>query len=387
MSSLIPICYFSVTMDHKVSLVTGAFGFSASHLIMELLAKGHHVIATDLAHVLNNTARLKFINSIGLDTNHHRLKLIPANLLETKSLQAVFSQTGSIDNLFHTASLYDYSADIDTLRRVNVEGTRNLLGALNGHKIKRFIHWSTCGVYGKPVKRGNKANLPFTEESSSPKNAGPEQKNPLGSKLVNHYSVSKWEQEQLLWDAFRNEKLPLNVIRPAPIYGPGSDYGHGGIIITISKGRMPAIPLDARNSITASVHVKDLARFAVYVSEEDKYIGEDFNVVDSSVISYHEFLHYIALLTGRKITDIPLLPLSIVRSVMYGMAVGWGWLEKNLNISRVRILEVQSAPYIGSSYWISNSKSLITGYKYLYPDVREGLKDTVAWFRKAGWIK
>jgi len=50
------------------------------------------------------------------------------------------------------------------------------------------------------------------------------------------------------------------------------------------------------------------------------------------------------------------------------------------------VFETQTAPYVGSSYWLSNRKSLATGFEYKYPDVREGLKDLITWFRDVGWL-
>ena len=374
-------------MKNTTALVTGAFGFSASHLICELLARGDRVVGTDLPQSLDNPDQQELVKSIGMDPQHPNLELIPANLLDKSSLEKVFEKAGKVNNLFHTASLYDYRASLEVLRKVNVEGTKNLLEIVAEKKVDRFIHWSTCGVFGKPYKKGKKANIPFTEDSSSPRNSDFGQKQPENTHLVNAYSVSKWEQEQMIWKTHREQNLPVTVIRPAPIYGRSSRYGHGGIIVAIAKGFVPAIPSDAKNSITTSVHAQDLARFAIHVANDPSTIGEDFNVVDNSVISYQEFLHYIALLTGRKIINIPLLPLSLVRMIAIPMASSWTWLERTFNIPRVRVLEVQSATYIGSSYWISNRKSLSTGFQYLYPDVKEGLKDTVAWFRKTGWIR
>ena len=335
-------------MKEEISLVTGAFGFTGK----ELLERGGKVIATDTENNLRNPELINLKKNLGLNLNHPQLTLIPADLLHKPSLENLFSQApAGVYNIYHTASLYDYSADLATLRKVNVEGTVNFIDVIMKYNIKHFIHWSTCGVFGKPIKNGEYANIPFTEESPSPKN------------------------------------MPVTVIRPAPIYGPGSNYSHGGVIIAIAKGYLPIIPADAKNSITLSVHVRDLARFAVFIAQDEKYIGEDFNVVDNSIISYYDFLHYIALLTGKKIIDIPLVSLGLVREIFIFVAESWSWLEKNFHIPRLRILEVQSAPYIGSSYWVSNRKSQATGFVYSYPGVKEGLKDTVTWFKKFGWIK
>ena len=271
--------------------------------------------------------------------------------------------------------------------RINVDGTTNSSNTVAAG-IARFVHWSTCGVFGKPYTAadGPRRNVPFDESCSSPKNAPPDAAGPVGTHLVNDYARSKWVQEQRVWEASRRHGLPVTVIRPAPIYGPGGDYGHGGIILAVARGYVPLIPADARNAITTSVHVRDLARFAAFVAERDDTIGEDYDVVDDSIISYHEFLHYIALLCGRRLVDVPLLPLSAVRGIAVPLARAWTFLERRLAIPRLRVLEVQSAAYIGSSYWLANGKSKRTGFDYRYPDVRAGLRETVAWFRDAGWI-
>jgi nucleoside-diphosphate-sugar epimerase len=250
------------------------------------------------------------------------------------------------------------------------------------------VHWSTCGVFGKPftVANGKAHNIPFTEESSSPRNMPFGSEGPEGTKLVNEYSVSKWEQEQLAWREHREHGLPLTVVRPAPVYGPGSDYGHGGIILAIAKGLLPAIPADSRDFITTSVHVDDIAGFAIYAAEHEQTLGEDYNVVDNSIVSYHEFIHYIALLTGRRIRDLKFIRSHWLRPGMYWTAAAWTYLERRFGVPRLRVFETQSTHYVGSSYWLSNRKSQAAGYEYSYPEVREGLRDTIAWMANMGWL-
>jgi nucleoside-diphosphate-sugar epimerase len=250
------------------------------------------------------------------------------------------------------------------------------------------VHWSTCGVLGKPhtAAEGAQVNVPLCETSSSPRNTPDDARGPSGTHLVNAYSITKWEQEKMLWRASRERGLPLTVIRPAPIYGPGSDYGHGGIILAVAQGFVPAIPADARNHVTASVHVEDVARFACFAAGSARTLGEDYDVVDNSIISYAEFLQFIALLTGRRIREVPLIRQRHLRPLMIAAARAWTLLERTFSVPRARIFEVQSTTYVSSSYWLSNRKSLATGFTYLYPDVREGLKDTVAWMREAGWL-
>ena len=375
-------------MTETLNLVTGATGFSGAYVLRELLARGERVIGTDLDSMLSNRENRRALEAAGLDFNHPNLTLIASDLLQPKSLEKLFQEP--ITHIYHTASLYDYSASYEILHRVNVDGTRNLLELTltRAPHLKRFIHWSTCGVFGKPFTAADGAcvNLPFSESCPSPKNTPDNATAPEGTYLVNDYSISKWEQEKMIWAAHREHDLPVTVIRPAPIYGPGSSYGHGGIILAIALGLLPAIPADSKNFITTSVHVEDIARFALFAADRDELIGEDFNVVDNSIISYHEFLHDIGLLTGRKIRDIPLVSIRALYPIMARAAAAWTWLQRRFGIPRVRVFEIQSAEYISSSYWLSNRKTLSVGFKYNYPDVKEGLKDTIDWFRQMGWL-
>ena len=92
------------------------------------------------------------------------------------------------------------------------------------------------------------------------------------------------------------------------------------------------------------------------------------------------------LLTGRKSLDLPIVRMSWVKALFQVAAPLWLFLERRLGVRRVRVFEVQSVRYVNSSYWISNRKSLATGFVYKYADVREGLRDTVQWLTENGWL-
>jgi hypothetical protein len=115
-------------------------------------------------------------------------------------------------------------------------------------------------------------------------------------------------------------------------------------------------------------------------------IGEDYNVTDGSILSQHEFMHLLALVTGRRLLDIPLIPCGFLRITFLLFVKGWMFLERKFGIRRLRMFEPQSAEYLGSSYWFSNRKSLETGFRYRYADVREGIMETTIWLRKMGWL-
>jgi len=185
-------------MADRLNLVTGACGFCGSYVVKKLLRENQRVIATDIASAFEHPKTRSIQSNTGVDLSNPLCEVIPADLTDQQSVKNLFKKP--VTHIFHTASLYDYSAPMEVLEKVNIQGTVHLLDeAMKDKNLERFLHWSTCGVFGKPhtSNEGALGNLPFTEESSSPKNTPFEQEAPTGTNLVNDYSVTKWKQEQI----------------------------------------------------------------------------------------------------------------------------------------------------------------------------------------------
>lgn len=399
----------------KASLVTGACGFVGMHLVKLLIDSGEKVRATDLPGSLDDPKNRFVMEKLGLDFERDNVEFVPADLTERESLYPAVKGAGIV---YHTASLYDYSAPMSALERVNIAGTTNLCEVMLDEGVDRVIHWSSNAVYGHPYMPrshhnplrsiyemirgqwlwpwlkdkeykkpgGHPTNVPSSEEGSTPINTPGD--GPRGTYLFNDYGVTKWRQEQIVYGYYKERGLPVTIIRPSAIYGPGSDYGIGGIVITVAEGFWPILPADLRHFLMVSVHVKDIARAAHFLARRDDTIGEDYNVTDDSVISQMEFMRTAGLLTGRKIRAVPLLYLSAIRPLaIFYVRVG-EWLQKRIKVFELPVIfEESSAHYVSNSYWISNEKIKDLGFELKYPDFKVGLRDTVAWFVKAGWIK
>ncbi|KKK89980.1 hypothetical protein LCGC14_2727650, partial [marine sediment metagenome] len=119
---------------NKLILVDGAKGHTGTFLIKEILETkpDWNIVATDLPFDKRNelmaketifSNRFKYMTEI---LENKRISFIPADLTDKKSLINLF-QDRQYDNIFHVASLYDYFAELDLLRRINVEGIQNLL--------------------------------------------------------------------------------------------------------------------------------------------------------------------------------------------------------------------------------------------------------------------
>lgn len=260
----------------KLVLVDGAKGHTGTFLIKELLSSKPtwKIIATDLpiekrAEIMTKETVFssRFKNAMEI-LEDERITFISADLTNPTSLRNLLDEK-RYDIIFHTASLYDYFAELDLLRKINVEGTRNLLKTIKDTQNLtnlRFIHWSTCGVYGEPKYKKNERGYPIPADET-------ESFNPS-----NNYSITKMEQEIVLREYIKNYSLKATIIRPAPILGPYQAYGMFHVFQLIHKtGFGPGVHVYPKRKKLAMpmVHVDDLVRAAIFLSERDESIGKE----------------------------------------------------------------------------------------------------------------
>ena len=111
-----------------------------------------------------------------------------------------------VDHFFHLAAVYDMSADEETNRRANVDGTRHAVELANELRAKRFHHTSSIAVSGR--YRGLFREDMFDE----------------GQKFDDPYSRTKFESEKLVRD---EANVPWRVYRPGDRRGSLRDRRDG----------------------------------------------------------------------------------------------------------------------------------------------------------------
>jgi nucleoside-diphosphate-sugar epimerase len=126
-----------MSKNFRSVFVTGATGKIGRTLVEELLKRGYNVVA-----LVRDKSRLPL--------NHSNLKIITADILELNKFK---KEIRACDYVYHLAA---YQNPIDQNKkefiRVNVEGTKFILRALIGSKVKRFIYVSTAMVF-KPTSK------------------------------------------------------------------------------------------------------------------------------------------------------------------------------------------------------------------------------------------
>ncbi|MFX1522437.1 MAG: NAD-dependent epimerase/dehydratase family protein [Promethearchaeota archaeon] len=371
----------------KTVLVDGAKGHTGTFLIKEILNARPNwmIIATDLPIEKRNELMTKetvFSKRFGYMTDifeDEKIAYIPTDLREKNSLYTLF-QGKKYDIVFHTASLYDYFAPLTLLRAINVEGLGNLLEAIREtqdlEKL-RFIHWSTCGVYGEPKYRKNEKGYPVpTDETAS--------YNP-----PNNYSISKMEQELILKDYISEHQLKATIIRSAPILGPYQIYGLFHLIQIVNKsGLGPGLHIYPKKRRLAMplIHVEDLVRSALFLAENDKSIGETYNLVIDNCFQ-EDFLEYLADLLNVDYFNWPIWwPIyKLFSKFLLWLSRRQDKKARKLN-SRPPV-DLSMAEYITHQYLFSNKKVKELGFQFKYPDYISAIKDTVDWYLKNKWLE
>lgn len=348
--------------QRPLCLVTGACGFIGSHMVEVLHRAGYRVRATDLpeAYAEDNQERGSFpsvLKNLGI-------AFVPSDVTRPETLQDVAK---GVSYVFHIAAVFSYSAPWETLKRVNVDGTRELCHVLSREKgFKKLILWGAGGVYGFPPAQ----SLPIREED--PK-APP-----------NNYIRSKYEQEQVVMEIGRETGLRHSIVRPTGVYGPRGVYGMATMILPLARMKRLFIPWNFTSRIPL-VHVRDVCEAALFLAENKASDGEAYNLNDDTLIGVVEYVKCMGEILGRPVTLLPPVPVRLIKAVLNGIAALEAFASKVV-ARRSPSFEQDAIAYLGEDIVYSNRKIKDAGYRFLYPDARIGLRETVEWYRRNGWI-
>jgi nucleoside-diphosphate-sugar epimerase len=181
-------------------LVTGATGFLGKRLVHHLLGRGFQVRC-----LVRSTANLEALRAEAGEDGRHRLEFCSGSLAR---IDACAEAVQGCAVVFHLAA--SLSGATATLFLDNVIGTRKLIDLVHRASVRRLVLVSSLAVYGTaPLAPGAVLDEGCGLEPE------PHRRDP--------YTYSKVVQEQVAWEAYGQGQLPLVVVRPGVIYGPGRD--------------------------------------------------------------------------------------------------------------------------------------------------------------------
>jgi nucleoside-diphosphate-sugar epimerase len=238
-------------------LVTGASGFAGSHLARRLLAEGLPVRL-----LVRPTSNISDLELSGAE--------VTAGDITDKS--SVAKAMEGVKVVYHIAALFRRAGLPDSAYwDVNLKGTENLLQAALDAGVSRFVHCSTVGVLG------HIADPPADEDA--PYHPG------------DIYQITKCEGEKAALRYWEEHDLPVTIVRPAGIYGPG-DVRWLKLFRSIYRRKFAMLG-DGRTTIHM-VYVSDLVDAFRLAADNPNAVGRVYIAGGERYVTLNEFAAAIA---------------------------------------------------------------------------------------------
>jgi dihydroflavonol-4-reductase len=321
-------------------LVTGGTGFLGQHVVRHLCDRGDSVRV--LARASGNGSALPVTDIVYGDI---------------RDRDAVENAVKDRDAVIHLVSNFRKGgSDKKEAYAVNVIGTQNVLEACLKFNVKKLVHCSTIGVHGD-VKE-----IPANEET--PYNPG------------DLYQETKLIAEQKVWEFYRQTKLPISVVRPISMLGPG-DERMLKLFRMIKKGRF--IMVGDGKAFFQPAYIDDVVQGFMLCLDKEQSIGEAFIIGSDQYLPLKELVQIIADELGVPYPKIriPLRPVLGLARVTESIFVPLG-LEPPLHMRRVSFFQNNRAFQIDKA-------RMVLGYQPTI-DLREGIRRTISWYEQQGWL-
>jgi nucleoside-diphosphate-sugar epimerase len=198
---------------------------------------------------------------------------------------------------------------------VNVQGTRNILNAMDKNGIKNIIFTSSVAVYGL-----NKSN--------------PNENHPHDP--FNHYGKSKWQAEEILRDWFSNSsnERSLTIVRPTVIFGERNRGNVYNLLKQIASGKFAMVG-EGKN-FKSMAYVGNVVEFIKFKLNNLQIGYEVYNYVDKPDLNMNELVTEVEKSLAKKIPSVH-LPYAVGLLGGYCFDVLGKLTGKKFPISAVRV--------------------------------------------------
>ena len=237
-------------------LVTGGTGLVGAHLLLHLLENGEQNLRA-LYRKENHIQKTKSLFELYEKGDlFQQIEWLQGDILDIPSLEIVFQ---NVEYVYHCAAKISFNPNKeDELRKVNIEGTANIVNFCIDKKVKKLCHVSSIAALGD---LGQNETI-ITEATEW---------NP--EVLHSDYAISKYGGEMEVWRGHQ-EGLQVVIVNPGVIFGPCFwNQGSGAFFTSVKKG----IPFYTLGS-SAYVSVIDVVKIMRLLMHSD-ISGERFTII------------------------------------------------------------------------------------------------------------
>jgi nucleoside-diphosphate-sugar epimerase len=313
------------------AVVTGAAGFIGGRITAALRAAGHGVTGLDLRGGHGVTA---------------------ADLSRPGPWEATLD---GADLVVHAAARVSDAGRRDEFWRATVQTTAAVLSAAARHGVGRVLHLSSIVVHGRHFPDGVAEEAPLR---------------PTGSP----YTDTKIVSEHLALLHHAAGRVPVTVLRPGDVYGPGSPQWTLRPVRLLRRGlfALPRGPL----GVLSPVHVDDLVEAALAAAAHPAAAGRVFHVTGGAGVPVTEFFGHYARALGVPLRRLPPGAQTLVAAAAPAIRrLGGEPLLTRHTAEYVRHPGTYSIAAIGET----------VGWRPRTP-LAEGMAGTLAWLRAEGLL-
>ncbi len=365
-----------MTRQQKTLVVTGAAGGVGAHVVQRAVAEGWRVRAVDII-----SAKDAFLANTPWYVAHaDQIEWTRLDLSRTTHLAGVFEGANAV---IHCAARVSLDEAPEVYTRANTDVTRAVWEAANEAGVAYVVALSCATFYAHDER--------LVDETST---VAPS----------NHYEASKLAAERILQEDAGAEAA-WTILRPAHVYGPFCRTMGAGFVTLppILRQFLSYLPGLTGGPRANWCHAEDVARAALFVVEHSEACaGEVFHVADEAPLAVGEVLTSMTEALGLEVGPNVPFPTLVTRGVLTPLIDNEPVFDMLRGILRQLWKRVQSTHLIDSPlrprldrrallYTVSDavvdaSKLQQLGWSPRWPDLREGIVETVRWYQHAGWL-
>lgn len=254
-------------------LISGGTGLIGGHLLLLLTQEEEPIRA-----IYRSEAKLANVEALFEQQdnfNYNKIEWVKADLLDVPALEKAFQ---GITKVYHCAGLISFDPyAYKELRKVNIDGTANLVNLCVAYTIKKLAYISSIAVFG------DQACQKEIDETSY---WNPEAENDV-------YAIAKYGAEMEVWRATQ-EGVPVVIVNPGIVLGEGFEDSPSSVIFKHLRKGLSYYPPGS----SGFVDVKDVCR-AIHLLMESPIYNQRYILV-GGLLKYQSILSLIAEHLGSK---------------------------------------------------------------------------------------
>lgn len=328
-------------------LVTGGTGLVGCHLIYYLIDRKKKVVAFKRKSSDINSVKKVFKSyTKNYKSVFKKIKWVEGDVNDLESLSSAFQ---NIEEVYHCAAFISFdNNDFKRMRKINIEGTANIVNCSIDFKIKKFCYVSSIAAIGLSTNNFIDENTEWTETN-------------------NPYSNTKRDAELEVWRGIY-EGLNIVIVNPGVIIGNGFWKRGSGVIFTqVARGLKYFT-----SGSTGFVCVSDVVKIMFQLMEKNIF-SERFIIVSEN-LSFEKVFKKISVSLGLR------PPKARAGKLLLNIALIFDFIRSKIK-SKKRRLNRSTIESTTTNCYYSNAK-ILKKLNFKFKSIDKSIKETSIQFLK-----